>query len=264
MKHNYKIGADIECFLSDKQTGEIVSAEGIIQGTKWNPFVFDNTNEFFSTSLDNVMAEHCIPPTNNVKDWVSSILKSRHYIESLDNSLCTAFIPSARLDEKWLQTENANTFGCEPDYNAWKFGEINPEIIKEIPNLRTAGFHVHVGYDNPSVETNIQLMKFFDVYLTLPSLLIEPDNERRQMYGKAGAFRHKEYGMEARTLSSFFASEERLMEWVFNQTNILVPKVLNNESLHEDFLYLTEDIINNNDKEKARELCLKHDITICA
>lgn len=260
----YTIGADIECFLADKETNEIVSAEGIVKGTKWEPFVFDETNKFFSTSLDNVMAEHCIPPTDNVGDWVSGILKARHYIESLDNKLCTAFIPSARLADKWLQTENANIFGCEPDFNAWLDGEMNPPVEKSIPNLRTAGFHVHVGYDNPSIEMNVRIMKFFDAYLTLPSLLIEPDNERRHMYGKAGAFRNKAYGMEARTLSSFFASEEKYMAWVFEQTNLFVPKVLAGEQLPEELLILTEQVINANDKAKAEELCIKNNITICA
>jgi hypothetical protein len=262
--NKYTIGADIECFLADKETNEIVSAEGIIKGTKWQPFIFDEANEFFSTSLDNVMAEHCIPPTDNVGDWVSGILKARNYIESLDNKLCTAFIPSARLADKWLQTENANIFGCEPDFNAWLDGEMNPPVEKSIYNLRTAGFHVHVGYDNPSIKMNVNIMKFFDVYLTLPSLLIEPDNERRQMYGKAGAFRNKNYGMEARTLSSFFASEEKYMTWVFEQTNFFVPKVLAGEQLPEELLLLTEQVINNNDKLKAEELCIKNNITICA
>ena len=38
---NIKVGADVEVFLKNKQTGEFVSAEGHIKGTKEKPFIFD-------------------------------------------------------------------------------------------------------------------------------------------------------------------------------------------------------------------------------
>lgn len=260
----FTLGADIECFLAKKDTAEIISAEGIIKGTKYDPYVFDPENKFFSTSLDNVMAEHTIPPTDNVDDWVSSILKSKNYIESLDDSLCTAYIPSARLADVYLNTPNAQLFGCEPDFNAWKDGEMNPPPSKSIANLRTAGFHVHAGYNTPSMEQNINIMKWFDVYVTLPSLLIEPDNERRMMYGKAGAFRHKPYGMEARTLSSYFASTPELMKWVFDNTKEAVERALSGEEMPTELAELTRTVIDVADKNKAKELCDKYNITICA
>jgi hypothetical protein len=252
---NVTIGADIEYFLKDKTTQEIISAEGIVQGTKDSPFNFNPEDKHFATSLDNVMVEHCIPISNNHSDFVKNILLCQNYLENLDDRLCLAIQPSARLHERFLQTRNSQTFGCEPDFNCWLDGEPNPRPSSAVNNLRTAGFHVHIGYNDPSVEANLMLMKAFDTYVTLPSLLLEPDNERRELYGKAGAFRHKPYGMEARTLSSFFASTPTLMEWVYNQTQFAIQ---NNELLLHDVS--VSEIINTNNKEMAERVCKEYNI----
>jgi hypothetical protein len=256
MEHT--IGADIEYFLKDRGTGEIVSAEGIVRGTKDEPYQFSKDNEFFATSLDNVMVEHCIPISKTPSDFVKNILFCQSYLETLDEKLCLAIQPSARLDEKWLQTETSQTFGCEPDFNCWLEGEVNPRPSSAISNLRTAGFHVHIGYENPSVEMNIKLMKAFDLYVTLPSLLLEPDNERRELYGKAGAFRHKKYGMEARTLSSFFASNPPLMEWVYNQTELAIANIDNPLISQVN----VEEVINGNDKDRAKQIATALNINL--
>ena len=38
-----------------------------------------------------------------------------------------------------------------------------------------------------------------DLFLGVPSILIDPDTERRKMYGKAGDYRLKEYGRRNKT-----------------------------------------------------------------
>jgi len=260
MIKNYQIGADIECFLRDKTTGEIVSAEGIVKGTKHQPFNFDPSNKFYATSLDNVMAEHCIPPVTRSEDFVAGILKAKDYLEHLDERLCTAYIPCTRMDQKYLETQNAQLFGCEPDFNAWQWGMENPRPTSAISNLRTAGFHVHVGYENPNADTNIDFMKWFDLYVTLPGLLMEPDNERRELYGKAGAFRHKEYGLESRTLSSFFASTPELMKWVYDQTEVAIAMYNEHKYLDGNTNEILPDIINNAEKDRAARLCEEFNI----
>ena len=153
---------------------------------------------------------------------------------------------------------------CDPDYNAWT-EDINPKPSGEKTNLRSAGCHIHIGYDNPNVETSLQLIKLFDVYLGLASVVIDPDNKRRQLYGKAGAFRVQDWGVEYRTLSSYMYSSDMLMHviWMgilrvinaFNsQYHIPAPGVLiptiNNSDYDEAISYLNSmSRWSNKDKE---------------
>lgn len=108
-----KIGSDFEVFLRDKNTNEIISAEGIIQGTKKEPYNFDENDSYACTSLDNVLAEANIRPATTAAEFFHGINKALSYINNyIPNHLETIALPAARLDEKWLQTENAKLFGC--------------------------------------------------------------------------------------------------------------------------------------------------------
>lgn len=42
---------------------------------------------------------------------------------------------------------------------------------------------------------------------------------RRELYGKAGAFRPTSYGVEYRTLSNFWLRRKEYMQWVYAQTH---------------------------------------------
>jgi hypothetical protein len=167
------IGADIELFLMDKSTKEIVSAEGLIKGTKHEPFNFDPKHKFFATSLDNVEAEFCIPPVSidDKEAFIANILYTIDYLnKTIPEALCTVALPAAHLDDKWLQTENAQTFGCEPDCCVWT-RTMNESPKAEDPNLRSAGGHIHIGYEDPSVETSELLVKAMDLFVGVPSVL---------------------------------------------------------------------------------------------
>jgi hypothetical protein len=43
---------------------------------------------------------------------------------------------------------------------------------------------------------------------------------RRELYGKAGAFRPKPYGVEYRVLSNRWLNSEALIRWVYNQSQL--------------------------------------------
>lgn len=258
---NYTIGADIELFLMEKATNTIVSAEGIIQGTKRSPFFFDPNDKFAATSLDNVLAEYCIAPARNSEDFVKNINKSIGYINSiLPPELCTAALPCAVLDEKYLQTKNAKLFGCESDYNAWLKCQ-NPKPKADNQNLRSAGTHVHIGYEDPSLAVTEEAVKAMDLFLSVPSVLIEPDNERRKLYGKAGAFRIKPYGFEHRVLSGFFGGSDELKRWVFENTELAIQFVNDNRADElESVSDLIQMAINNSDKVLAGNLIRQFEI----
>lgn len=252
---NPLIGSDIEWFLRNKNTQEIISAEGIIQGTKHDPFHFDEDNPFFATSLDNVMAEGNIPPSTSAAEFYHNIEKLMNYINSmLPADICTVALPSARLDHKWLQTDNAQLFGCDPSFNCWSGEVVHPQPTGD--NIRSTGFHVHVGYENPSEAENFDLAKAMDLHLGLPSVILEPANERKMVgYGLAGNFRHQRHGMEYRSLSGFFSSSRPLIEWCFEQAQAAIAFV-NNGRVAEIINYGGEiqRIINTEDKDSAKHL----------
>jgi hypothetical protein len=268
---NVLIGSDVEFFLQDKETKEIVSAEGYIKGTKWEPFQYDPENKYFASSLDNVLAETCVPPvTPEQQDkWIQNFVKALNYFNgSIPPRLCTTAIPSAFLDDKYLQTDQAKIFGCEPDYNVWtrstnpkpsldkmvEDGLITKEDMPKYSRLRSAGFHVHFGHEEGSnTETNEMIVKACDLVLGVPSVLMEPSNERRKLYGKAGCFRFKDYGIEYRVLSSFFASTEELIAWVFRGAKRVINMV-NDGVPFDDYRPFILDAINNGNQTTALNL----------
>ena len=63
------IGTDIEFFLENKE-GAVVSAEGIVDGTKNVPF---KITENCSTQLDNVSLELTVPPSIEEVDFVNVV-----------------------------------------------------------------------------------------------------------------------------------------------------------------------------------------------
>lgn len=251
---NVLIGADIELFLMHRDTAEVVSAEGFIKGTKDKPFNFDPANKYFATSLDNVEAEFCIPPVTNRADFLNFIKKSVEYINrTIPQHLCTAALPSAILDEKYLQTENAKTFGCDPDYCVWT-REQNEKPSAPNPNLRSAGGHIHVGYHNPELEINEAIIKAMDLHIGVPSVIQEPDNERKLLYGKAGCFRFKDYGVEYRTVSNYYLASDALTNWAFDSTMNAITSINNGFTIDSKLGHRIQKAINNNDKNEAKKL----------
>jgi len=199
---NYTLGSDVEYFLQDKNTEAIVTAEGKIKGTKHEPFRFDAENKYFATSLDCVLAEGNIPPCKTPGEFYLAIQKLLRYINgTIPNHLEAIAIPAARMAEEELVSDTAKEYGCMPSINCWTLAEIRP--IPSGDNCRAAGFHIHIGYDEPNSEMNLQLIKAMDLFLGIPSVLIEPENERKSVgYGCAGNFRECHYGREIKNTYS--------------------------------------------------------------
>lgn len=216
--NDVSIGSDIEYFVKDISTDEIVSAEGLVQGTKHEPFKFKGPDSWFATSLDNVTYEGNIPPAKTEEEFLGYMHELRHYMDNyLPPTIRTLAQGSAFLADKYLETENARTFGCASSNNVWT-EKIEHVKLKKGCKARGAGFHLHFGYNQPDYDKNIMLIKAVDVFLGIPSVIIDQDPERRKVgYGKAGNHRHSPWGCEYRTLSSFMASTDELIKWSYNQ-----------------------------------------------
>lgn len=258
------VGSDQEFFLQDKNTNEIVSAEGLIKGTKDEPFKFMGEDSFFATSLDNVLYEGNIPPAKTAAEFVEYFNTLRSYMEStIPDTLRTLAKGSARLDHKWLQTDHARTYGCAISHNAWTE---EAEFIqpKKRSNLRAAGLHLHAGYKNPDYDTNILYIRAMDLMAGIPSVIMEPFDERKKVgYGKAGNHRHCSYGVEYRSLSSYFASTPELLTWAFNTCHS-AAKFINDGRIEEinsrgDEIQST---INKNNKKAAERLIKEFNLQV--
>lgn len=252
---NFTIGADPELFL--EKDGEIISAEGIIGGTKASPKKISDKGH--AIQEDNIMIEFNIPASDNKESFRDHINFVKNYLSQLVLLLgCNLnFSASALVNKKYLQTEQAKEFGCEPDFNVY-LESMNPSPNSK-SNLRTCGGHIHIGYENPSFDTSVLIVKAMDAVLGLNSLLLDTDDRRREMYGNAGSFRVKDYGVEYRTLSNFWIKDDKLINWAFIST-IEALELINSGEIHNIIENFSEDIrkaIDTNDKKLAKELIKK-------
>lgn len=91
-------------------------------------------------------------------------------------------------------------------------------------------------------------------------MLIDPDTERRSLYGKAGCFRLTPYGFEYRSLSSYMMRDKKLLTWVWNQIIAAIYAYNSRSALprNEDVM----DCINNNNQQLATELCNYYNLCV--
>lgn len=252
---NIKIGADPEMFIKEINSNKIVPCVGVLGGTKEKPLELIKGNPDFLIQEDNVMAEFCIPPASTAADFAGNIayaisLVNNQLKYNIPIGLTTEIKPSHIFDEDQLASDQAKRFGCDPDYNVYTLEQNMPISDMEI-RMRTCGGHVHVGYDDPNEETSLAIVKAMDLFLGVPSILMDTDKKRRSMYGKAGCFRLKKYGVEYRTLSNFWIKNPILSSWVFQNTMLAINSIDNLKIDSRDQLDIIH-AINNQDMDYAK------------
>ena len=253
------IGADPELFLTD-QRGAFISAIGKIGGSKQNPRQLERPG--FALQEDNVAVEFNIPPASDIVAFVESIQWSVQRItdEVKDMGLLAAITPAAFFSEEELKHPRARHAGCDPDYNAWT-KHMNPRPRVAAGTLRTAAGHVHIGSPDCFKGRREAFVKSLDLNLGVPSVLLDKDTLRKHLYGKAGAFRPTDYGLEYRVLSNFWLTSKELMEWVYTQTHSAYSML---EQKGEDFFNeIGEEIqacINTSDRAMSEQLLRRYNI----
>lgn len=222
-----KLGADPELFV--KQNGVFRCADGLIKGTKEEPFKVDRG----AVQVDGFALEYNIDPATTEDEWVLNHTTVLKQLKDMVPKHDFAIVPTARFNGNHFraQRDEAKELGCEPDYNAYTLC-MNPRPDNNT-TMRTAAGHVHVGFcegadinDPAHIQRCATLVKQLDYYLGLPSLSWDEDINRRQMYGRAGAMRVKTYGVEYRVLSNAWLVNEERMRFVFRKTKEAVSQLL--------------------------------------
>jgi len=210
------VGADPEFFLlhaTRSENGEgIIPCVGLVPGTKQAPH---DLGEGYFCHEDNVAVELGIPHTPDgsvlghiIKDGKARILSEffpggEHILHILDHKDFT---------EHDLRSKQAQTFGCEPDFDAYTNGKMRdvPDVMKR-GMTRYAGGHVHIGgnFNCPPFVAALFADLFLSVYMQSFAPRQTPNRynvarPRAEYYGRPGVFRPKEYGIEYRTPSNWW------------------------------------------------------------
>lgn len=259
------VGADPEFFLADKN-GKPVPAVGLIGGTKDEPkFIFEN-DEFSAVQEDNVMVEYNIKPSQTAEEFVNNHLIVQAYLDKAikEHSLVPLVKPSAVFTKEQLNNKQAQEIGCIPDFNAWTDRPNSPLTAKSLGTTRVAGGHVHVSYEfkgeRPDKYHQIEAVRMLDLALGVPALMLDDDTIRRRYYGKPGSFRPKMYGVEYRTLSNFWLTDNKLMRWVFNQVLWTFLRLKNNKPIIAMDHIRIQNAINGWDRNLAWKLITEYEI----
>lgn len=258
---NVTLGADPEVFLKNEQE-QVVPAYYFIKGTKDHPEQVASDVPGLAIQYDNVSAEYCIPACGNIGDWLKHHNFMLNYIKetiAYPNGLFLSISPSVFIQKETTKDPIAMQAGCDPDFNVYtQDANIKPDITETL--LRSAGGHIHIGYNNPDTETNNQLIKAMDLFLGVPSVLLDQDVERKKLYGKAGCYREKKYGVEYRSLSNFWLQSDELMTWAYEAT-LKAIEFVNTSGIITNEMDIVK-AINWYDKELAKEILDDYNIII--
>lgn len=248
------VGCDPEFFV--KQKGIFKSAFGLIKGDKKNP---QRVNRG-AVQVDGMALEFNIDPAASEDEFCVSINTVLDQMRLLVPDHEFAMVPVATFTQEYMKTQpkEALELGCDPDFNAWS-GDANPKPDGDRP-FRTASGHIHIGWTNGQsiddlghVNVCRDVVKQMDFFLGLPSLMYDADTQRREMYGKAGCCRFKPYGVEYRTLSNAWLTDDKRKAWVFRAVQAGVAAFEKGRCLYEKYGDI-QDIINNSDVAKAKAI----------
>jgi len=254
------LGADPEIFVEDK--GTPISAHKMIKGNKQNPFLVKSG----AVQVDGMALEFNIDPAATSDEWLHNIDTVLHILKGMiPEEYDMSELATAHFDPDYLKAQPriARMLGCEPDFNAYT-GEQNPRPDEKV-DFRTAAGHIHLGWGEDMdegvahIEECTLLTKQLDIYLGVPSVLLDADQKRRELYGMAGSYRPKEYGMEYRVLSNFWIMSEELIKWVFSQATKAFNDLITQKFEPKDDAF-SQYILQANNKKMARERVKKHSI----
>jgi len=249
-----RIGADPELFLHSGS--EFISGDLMIPGTKKDPFRVNRG----AVQVDGMAVEFNIDPADTENEFLLNINTVLSVLRGMIPQYSVLPAPVAHFTPECMaaQREEAKELGCDPDFNAWT-EDVNPTPNGDVP-FRTGAGHIHVGWTEGAdinghehIMMCIDLVKQLDFYLGLPSVLYDEVSQRRELYGKAGAYRVKPYGVEYRVLSNFWLKDDTHIRWAYNSTRNAIEALQGGEVM-ADKVGDIQDVINTSSVGGAKDI----------
>lgn len=243
---NFTIGADPEVFVA--KGGRLHSAFGLVKGNKRVPYRVNKG----AVQVDGMALEFNIEPADEEQDFLDNLQTVQDELKAMIEGFEFVYAPTVIFSDDIIDMmpREALDLGCEPDFNGYDLS-INKKPVP-IRGMRTAGGHVHIGginTDDPHSEHHMtlsgKLARIMDEEVGVYSILWDKDDQRRSLYGKAGCFRPKYYGMEYRTMSNRWVFNKALASFVFQGTRRAIEKMFNPKYEPNPDI---QHIINNSDR----------------
>jgi hypothetical protein len=258
------LGADPELFVFDINSNPI-NIFKIFKNPKTNPVIKNNCHYFY----DNVTLEFNFPPSNNEKDFIEKIKSCLHFSSELVSPCKLSNQASVDFDDFDKKNNNFFEIGCEPDLDAYSL------TCNKIPSnyfqsslTRYAGGHIHIGGKTNDVVTDNLLKPIFvymlDLFLGVPCVLLDHSVDsfkRKNVYGKAGTYRNKEYGLEYRVLSPFWLRSRSTVSMVWNICEFVFDFMNNHD--YKKFWHFDYEKLKEEDSSLAYE-CYGYDCAAVA
>lgn len=101
-----------------------------------------------------------------------------------------------------------------------------------------------------------------DLFLGVPSILLDKDERRRDLYGKASAYRDTTFGLEYRVLSNFWTKSKESIDWAYESVVTVMNLYFDEIDISNEDLVSARLAINSKDKDLARKLIKKYKIKL--
>lgn len=261
-------GTDVEIFCASEK-GELASPARLLP----TPKTVEPICAAGGWNRDGIAIEINPEPSSSPYAVQERILTLRGMIEPVLRQIGLMLLRPVRVDLREMPEdvryelpEDCWELGCEPDYNAYT-GLQN--VVKVDPHTypyRTAGGHITMGTPLARFEDACELVKLFDAYAGLYSVvhMEGPDAAaRRELYGKAGCFRfHKKDGLvEYRTPSAdWFWTPNGYTALCVEMEKAWRAYCLGLRLVNKDITRLIQHTINVCDKATAEDLLYGNEV----
>jgi hypothetical protein len=186
-------------------------------------YLVDNDKEAGGIHWDNAAVEVAIPPSETEDQFVETVTEWRQAVEKIgtDYGLQTLWKPTAFIPKRYLADTRSMVAGCDPDWCAYTMKR-NPRPKFE-GALRSAGGHIHIGYEGDTTPAaHKAIIKALEIRHGMVDVLFNGDPARFRLYGSAGSFRPKPYGLEARSPTAWWITDEKFIRFTWRAVKAAV------------------------------------------